>query len=75
MSEGFIKWTVHIHVKKCEVVAKTGKKMQFFEAPVAFFIVPDWGDKVDSGIGMSYRHARLHIPLFGYQLKVAGERV
>ena len=28
--------------------------------PVAKFIVPDWGDKVDSGIGLSYRHARLH---------------
>ncbi len=28
--------------------------------PVAKFIVPDWGDKVDSGIGLSYRRARLH---------------
>ncbi len=28
----------------------------------AKFIVPDWGggDKVDSGIGLSYRPARLH---------------
>jgi hypothetical protein len=34
MSEGFKKCTVHIHVKKSEVVAKAGKKMQFFEAPV-----------------------------------------
>jgi len=25
----------------------------------ASFIVPDWGDKVDSGIGLSYRPARL----------------
>ncbi len=25
---------------------------------VAKFIVPDWGDKVDSGIGLSYRPAR-----------------
>jgi hypothetical protein len=24
--------------------------------PVAKFIVPDWGDKVDSGIGLSYWH-------------------
>ncbi len=23
-------------------------------SPVAKFIVPDWGDKVDSGIGLSY---------------------
>ncbi len=23
-------------------------------------IVPDWGDKVDPGIGLSYRPARLH---------------
>ncbi len=29
--------------------------------PVAKFIVPDWTDKVDSGIGLSYRPARLHI--------------
>jgi hypothetical protein len=27
---------------------------------VAKFIVPDCGDKVDSGIGLSYRPARLH---------------
>jgi hypothetical protein len=26
----------------------------------AKFIVPDWGDKVDSGIGLLYRPARLH---------------
>jgi hypothetical protein len=29
--------------------------------PVAKFIVPDWGDKVDSGIGLSYRPAKLHM--------------
>jgi hypothetical protein len=28
--------------------------------PVAKFTVPDWGGKVDSGIGLSYRHAGLH---------------
>jgi hypothetical protein len=27
---------------------------------VAEFINPDWGDKVNSGIGLSYRPARLH---------------
>ncbi len=27
---------------------------------VAKFIVPDWGDKVDSGTGLSYWSARLH---------------
>jgi hypothetical protein len=26
----------------------------------AKFLVPDWGDIVDSGIGLSYRPARLH---------------
>ncbi len=30
------------------------------ERPKAKFIIPDWGDKVDSGIGLSYRPARLH---------------
>ncbi len=28
--------------------------------PVAEFIDPDWGQKVNSGIGMSFRPARLH---------------
>ncbi len=28
--------------------------------PVIKFIVPDWGDKVSSGIGLAYRPARLH---------------
>jgi hypothetical protein len=27
---------------------------------VAKFKVPDWGDKVNSGMGLSYRPARLH---------------
>ncbi len=29
-------------------------------APVAEFIDPDWGDKFNSGKGLSYRPARLH---------------
>jgi hypothetical protein len=29
-------------------------------SPSAKFIVPDWGNKVDSGIGVSYRLARPH---------------
>ncbi len=28
--------------------------------PEAQFRVPDWGDKVDYGVGMSYRPVRLH---------------
>ncbi len=28
--------------------------------PETEFIDPDWGDKVNSGIGLSYRPARLH---------------
>ncbi len=31
-----------------------------FVSKIAKFIVPDWGDKVDSGIGLSYRPAGLH---------------
>ncbi len=30
-----------------------------YNSPEAQFIVPDWGDKVDHGIGLSYRHVRL----------------
>jgi hypothetical protein len=29
----------------------------------ADFIVPDWGDKVDSGLGFSYRPISLHKPM------------
>ncbi len=36
--------------------------------PVAKFIVPDWGDKVDSGIGLSYRPARQHLLAGRYDL-------
>jgi hypothetical protein len=32
----------------------------YWLGPVAKFLVPDWGDKVDSGIGLSFRSARLH---------------
>jgi hypothetical protein len=31
-----------------------------FQIPEAQIIVPDWGDKVDYGMGLSYRPARLH---------------
>jgi hypothetical protein len=31
------------------------------DTPVVEFIVPEWGDKVDYGIGLSYRPARLYI--------------
>ncbi len=30
------------------------------DSPVAEFIVPDWGDTVDPGIGLSYRPIMLH---------------
>ncbi len=30
--------------------------------PVAKFIVPDWGDKVDSGIGLAYLPATARLP-------------
>jgi hypothetical protein len=30
------------------------------QEPVANFIVPDWGDRVDSGVGLLYRPDRLH---------------
>ncbi len=33
------------------------KKNSKYKLPVAKIIVPDWGDKVNSGIGLSYRPA------------------
>ncbi len=32
----------------------------FFAQSVVKFLVPDWGDKVDSGIGLSHRPGRLY---------------
>ncbi len=36
-----------------------------FNLPVAKFVIPGWGDKVNSAIGLSYRPARLHIGVGG----------
>jgi hypothetical protein len=38
----------------------------FYQLPVAEFIDPDWGDKVNTGIGLWYRPARLHGPAGRY---------
>jgi hypothetical protein len=35
----------------------TGRRGKIGRGPVAKFIVPDWGNKVDSGIGLSYQPA------------------
>jgi hypothetical protein len=38
------------------------------------YIVPDWGDKVDYGIGLSYRPAKLHTTaLFHSRLQPQGK--
>ncbi len=42
------------------VYSKLRLVLQLEEYAVTKFIVPDWGDKVDSGMGLSYRPARLH---------------
>jgi hypothetical protein len=39
---------------------------------VAKFTVPDWGDKVNSGVGLSYQPARLHRLQAGIQQPYAG---
>ncbi len=36
------------------------KKLSLDKSSVPEFIVPDWGDEVNSGIGLSYRSVRLH---------------
>ncbi len=43
-----------------KVLFLASKSLSLALNPVAKFIVPDWGDKVDYGIGFSYRPARLH---------------
>jgi hypothetical protein len=50
----------HNQIEVCVVYSKLSCVLQLEEYAVAKFIVPDWGDKVDSGIGLSYRPARLH---------------
>jgi hypothetical protein len=42
-----------------DVLAKSTYLSLPIRSPEAKFLVPDWGDKVDSGIGLSYRPARL----------------
>ncbi len=46
----------------CESAGAQGTKQKAVNLlySEAEFIVPDWGDKVNSGIGLSYRPARLH---------------
>ncbi len=46
----------------CYYASGTGKETERSTVviPLVKFTVPDWGDKVDSGIGFSYRPARLH---------------
>jgi hypothetical protein len=34
--------------------------MRRIKCPEAQFLVPDWGDKIGSGVGLSYRPVRLH---------------
>jgi hypothetical protein len=48
-----------LHVVPTTAKWFSGRLMHIY--PVAKFIVSDWGDKVDSGRGLSYRPARLHI--------------
>jgi hypothetical protein len=42
------------------------KKKEIGKGSVAKFLVPDWGDKVNSGAGLSYLPARLHWPAGQY---------
>jgi hypothetical protein len=44
----------------CVIYSKLKLVLQLEVYAVAKFIVPDWGDKVDSGMELSYRPARLH---------------
>jgi hypothetical protein len=49
-----------------ERLRETGKMVKYRTAiSEAQFIVPDWGDKVDYTIGLSYRPVRLHHRLAG----------
>jgi hypothetical protein len=48
-------------IQRCKPWRKRGlRPLHICSTPVAEFIDPDWGDKVDSGIALSYRSARLH---------------
>jgi hypothetical protein len=49
------------------------KMVNFLCKAEAKFIVPDWGDKADSGIGLSYRTARLHTLVARYNNPMPGQ--
>jgi hypothetical protein len=55
------------YIRKCRVFKSWmfPKTRRSLREPVAKFLIPDWWDKVDSGIGFSYRPARLHGRLAG----------
>jgi hypothetical protein len=44
----------------CKIILMSKKSLSAWLTSEAQFRVPDWGDKVDYGIGMSYRPVRLH---------------
>ncbi len=50
-------WIDSVSIINCFIVYS---KISLRSHLITKFIVPDWGDKVHSGIGLSYRHARLH---------------
>jgi hypothetical protein len=57
----FQKFEVLMFVMTSDLIILMFYEMGIAKRPVTKFIVPDWGgDKVDSGIGLSYRSARLH---------------
>ncbi len=51
---------MYLNKKRFTVKHLKKKTKKYHNYAVAKFTVPDWGDKVDSGIGMLYRHARQH---------------
>ncbi len=44
----------------CRLAASAVANFFYCRSPVAKFRVPDWGDKIACGIGLSYRPAGLH---------------
>jgi hypothetical protein len=53
-------WTEHEQSNEQYIEWRMGASIGFVQLRTdAKFIVPDWGDKVDSGMGLSYRPAML----------------
>jgi hypothetical protein len=62
LGESFSRWNMSLPTAILSVQSRGNVPFPTLVSTVAKFIVPDWGDRVVFGIGLSYWPARLHRP-------------